>query len=132
EKARPRIEELGMTNVILKEGNVTEDLRLDRQFDLVTCRNGFSVIPNWAGAYENIIRYLKIGGSVIVYDVSFREGWRSAFNPLLTWGTKQFGGTTEGLGNFKRVADRLQSDGRFGDVKVTLNGHSGVVRATRR
>jgi hypothetical protein len=52
------------------------------------------------------------------------------FNKLLTWSTAEFGGTDEGLSQFKRLTARIQSDPKLRDVKVTLRGHSGFVRAT--
>jgi hypothetical protein len=132
EEARPRVQKMGLTNVELKEADASKDLGTDAQFDLSLCMFGISVIPNWEGAYENLVKHTKIGGKVALRDMALREGWRSKLDPLIVWGTKQYGGTLAGIGNVNRFAERIQQDKRFGDVDVTFHGHTCNIVATRR
>lgn len=130
-EARARIETLGMTNVELREANVATELNLDRQFDVVSCTGGMSVITNWQSAYKNLLEAVRVGGTILISDVSFRDGWRKVLNPLLTWSTKEFGGDSEGLSHFNLVVKRMQSDPNLTDVELTVRGHYGFIRATR-
>jgi ubiquinone/menaquinone biosynthesis C-methylase UbiE len=132
EEARPQVQKLGLTNVELKEADASKDLGTDEQFDLSLCMFGISVIPNWEGAYENLVKHTKVGGKVALRDMALREGWRSKLDPLIVWGTEKYGGTLEGIGNVNRFAERIQKDARFSDANVTFAGHTCNIVATRR
>ena len=119
----------GWTNVELLEADASQPLPFDTRFDLTCCVYGFSVIPDWQGAYDNLVRHAKIGGKVLVTDCHVGYGWRALLNPAAIALTKPFGGTSQGLQNFKRVVDRMK--GELGDVRTDVRPFSGFAIGTR-
>lgn len=117
ELAEKKIRANGWKNVELMHGDVAEyKYKEGKKYDSGICMLGFSIIPDYLQAFNNLVSFVKDGGEIVVGDMKLAGGRLSAFNPFTIYLAKRFGGSQEGHGNASALYHRMKSE--LLDVKM--------------
>ncbi|MDH5598338.1 MAG: class I SAM-dependent methyltransferase [Cyclobacteriaceae bacterium] len=111
EAARKKVEKNNWKNVQLIEGDITrfEGLQGEKA-DVGICTLGFSIIPEYQKAYNNLYNHVKDGGEIIVSDMQLADGWQAIFNPVTILMARKFGGSYEGHKNSMEIIGRMEKE----------------------
>ena len=103
-KAREKIVQYGWKNVSLTCADATRfSSREDALFDAGVCTLGMSIIPQWQAAYRNLLSNIKIGGEVIIGDMTWTAGIQYWRNFSIVKRASEYGGSYRGHANSKKL-----------------------------
>lgn len=109
--ARKKVKKNNWNNIELIHADVTEiGSELDKDFDAAICTLGFSIIPEYEKAYNNMLSHVKSGGEIIIGDAQYASGWKAFFNPIIIFMGKRFGATKEGHKNSLKLCTKMKNE----------------------
>jgi demethylmenaquinone methyltransferase/2-methoxy-6-polyprenyl-1,4-benzoquinol methylase len=109
--ADKKIRKNNWVNIELVHSDVTQfENKLMPKADSGVCTLGFSIIPDYTRAYQNLLSNVKPGGEIIIGDMQLASGWQARLNPVTILLAKRFGGSYEGHKNSLLLYDKMVND----------------------
>ena len=127
DSAAIRAEEMGIKNIVFKQGDVGELPFEDGTFDAVVSLNGFHAFPNKDAAFQETYRVLKLGG--IFTGCFYTEGSNAHTDKMIDRFYIKRGFFTRPFDSLESLEERLKK--MYSEAKVTNVKSIAVFQCTK-